>query len=95
VILPAGGPAFGISGGITSVAPHPHAAQVWMNWMTSKHASTVLAAAGAYSIRRDASTPSVPGVAMPPASSVYNIRVADYLNSYVPEVKEWHGIFAH
>jgi iron(III) transport system substrate-binding protein len=95
VILPAGGPAFGISGGITSVAPHPHAAQVWMNWMTSKHASPVLAAAGAYSIRRDASTPSVPGVAMPPASSVYNIRAVDYLKSYVPAVKEWHGIFAH
>ncbi len=95
VILPPGGPAFGISGGITSVAPHPHAAQVWMNWMTSKHASAVLAAAGAYSLRRGASTPSVPGVAMPPASSVYNIRVSDYLKSYVPQVKEWHGIFAH
>lgn len=95
VVLPPGGPSFGISGGIISVAPHPHAAQVWMNWMTSKHGGTVLASVGAYSIRRDAPTPSVAGVAMPPARSVYNIRASDYLNSYVPFVKEWHQIFAH
>jgi iron(III) transport system substrate-binding protein len=95
IVLPAGGPSFGISGGITSVAPHPHAAQVWMNWITSKRASPALAAAGAYSIRRDASTPIVPGVAMPPSTGIYNIRIADYMSSYVPLVKEWHAIFAH
>jgi len=95
IILPAGGPSFGISGGMTSVAPHPHAAQVWLNWITSKHAGPVLAAAGAYSIRRDAATPIVPGVAMPPSTAIYNIRASDYMSSYVPFVKEWHAIFAH
>ena len=52
IVLPAGGPSYGIFGGITSVAPHPHAAQVWMNWITSKWAAAVLSSIGAYSIRR-------------------------------------------
>lgn len=95
IVLPAGGPSYGIFGGITSVAPHPHAAQVWMNWITSKRAAAVLSSIGAYSIRRDAATPTVPGVAMPPSKSLYNIRASDYTQSYVPFVKDWHRIFAH
>jgi iron(III) transport system substrate-binding protein len=95
VILPSGGPAFGISGGITSVAPHPHAAQVWMNWMTSKHGAAVLSSIGAYAIRRDAPTPTVAGVTMPAPSAVYNIRPSDFMASYAPYVKEWHRMFAH
>jgi iron(III) transport system substrate-binding protein len=95
VILPPAGPSFGISGGITSVAPHPHAAQLWMNWMTSKHGGAVLASIGAYSIRRDAPTPVVPGVTMPSPSSIYNIRPSDFMASYAPFVKEWHAIFGH
>jgi iron(III) transport system substrate-binding protein len=95
IVLPAGGPSYGIFGGITSVAPHPHAAQVWMNWITSKRGGTVLSSIGAYSIRRDAATPTVAGVVMPPSSSLYNIRASDYMKSYVPFVKEWHSLFAH
>jgi iron(III) transport system substrate-binding protein len=95
IILPAGGPSYGIFGGITSVAPHPHAAQVWMNWITSKRGGAVLSSIGAYSIRRDAAPPTVPGVAMPPSSSLYNIRASDYMKSYVPFVKDWHAMFAH
>jgi iron(III) transport system substrate-binding protein len=94
IILPAGGPSYGIFGGITSVAPHPHAAQVWMNWITSKRAATVLSSNGAYSIRRDAPPVNVPGVSMPASSNIYNIRASDYVKSYVPFVKEWHTIFA-
>ena len=95
IVLPAGGPSYGIFGGMTSVAPHPHAAQVWLNWITSKRAGTVLSSNGAYSIRRDAATPTVSGVAMPPSTSLYNIRASDVQKSYVPFVKEWHSIFAH
>jgi iron(III) transport system substrate-binding protein len=94
VVLPAGGPAFGIFGGITSVAPHPHAAQLWMNWMTSKRGGSVVSSIGAYAIRRDVVSPTVPGVAMPPSDSLYNIRASDYERSYVPFVKEWHRILA-
>jgi iron(III) transport system substrate-binding protein len=95
IVLPAGGPSYGIFGGITSVAPHPHAAQVWMNWITSKRGGAVLSSIGAYSIRRDAAPPTVPGVSMPPSSSLYNIRASDYMKSYVPFVKDWHAMFAH
>jgi iron(III) transport system substrate-binding protein len=95
IVLPTGGPAYGIFGGITSVAPHPHAAQVWMNWITSKRAGAVLSAIGAYSIRRDAVSPAIAGVAMPPSSTLYNIRAADYAQSYAPFVRDWHVIFAH
>ena len=79
---------------MTSVAPHPHAAQVWMNWITSRRAGAILSAIGVYSIRRDAATPVVVGVAMPAPGDIYNIRAADYAKAYVPFVKEWHGIFA-
>jgi iron(III) transport system substrate-binding protein len=93
IVLPPGGPSFGISGGMTSVATHPHAVQVWLNWMTSKHGAAMLASIGAYPIRRDAGTPTVTGVSMP--ANIYNIRPADYLASYVPFVKDWHAIFGH
>lgn len=95
IVLPAGGPAYGIFGGITSVAPHPHAAQVWLNWITSKRGGALLSSIGAYSIRRDAAPPTVPGVVMPPSSSLYNIRASDYTKSYASFVKDWHAIFAH
>jgi hypothetical protein len=55
----------------------------------------VLTANGAFSIRRAAAPPTVPGVAMPPSSSLYNIRASDYMKSYVPFVKDWHAMFAH
>jgi iron(III) transport system substrate-binding protein len=95
IVLPAGGPAYGIFGGMTSVAPHPHAAQVWLNWITSKRGAAVLSSIGSYSIRRDAPAAVVPGVSMPPSSSLYNIRSSDYVKSYVPFVKDWHAMFAH
>lgn len=91
IVVPPGGPSFGISGGITSIAPHPHAAQLWINWMTSKEGGALLASIGAYPIRRGSPTPTVPGVKMPP--DIYNIRPADYEKSYVPFVKEWHKMF--
>jgi iron(III) transport system substrate-binding protein len=95
IVLPAGGPSYGIFGGITSVAPHPHAAQVWLNWITSKRGGAVLSSIGAYSIRRDAAPPTVPGVTMPPSNSLYNIRASDYMKSYVSFVKDWHAMFGH
>ena len=95
IVLPTGGPAYGIFGGVTSVAPHPHAAQVWLNWITSKRGATVLSSIGSYSIRRDAPAAVVPGVSMPPSSTLYNIRSSDYAKSYVPFVKDWHAMFAH
>ena len=93
IILPPAGPAFGLYGGIASTAPHPHAAAVWMNWITSEHVAPFLSSLGLYSIRRDAPVPQVAGVKMPGQSEVYNIRASDYLRAYAPQIKERHTIF--
>jgi iron(III) transport system substrate-binding protein len=94
IVYPAGGsPAYGISGGITSTAPHPHAAQLWLDWITSKRGGAVLAGIGAYGINPAAPGPTVPGLTMPPVSEVYNIRAADYNQSRDTYTKEWHQIF--
>jgi len=93
IILPPAGPAFGLYRGIASTAPHPHAAPVWMNWITSEHVAPFLSSLGLYSIRRDAPVPQVAGVKMPGQSEVYNIRASDYLRAYAPQIKEWHTIF--
>jgi iron(III) transport system substrate-binding protein len=94
IVYPAGGaPAYGISGGITSTAPHPHAAQLWLDWLASKRGSAAVAALGAYGINPAAPGPVLPGVTMPPANEVYNIRAADYNQSRETYTKEWHQIF--
>ena len=94
IVYPAGGsPAYGISGGITSSAPHPRAAQLWLDWITSKRGGSVLAAIGAYGINPAAPAPMLPGLTMPPAADVYNIRAADYNQSRETYTKEWHQIF--
>jgi iron(III) transport system substrate-binding protein len=93
IILPPAGPAFGLYGGIASSAPHPHAAQVWMNWITSEHVAPLLSSLGLYSIRRDAPAPQVVGVKMPGQADIYNIRAADYVRSYAAFTKEWHALF--
>jgi iron(III) transport system substrate-binding protein len=94
IVYPSGGvPAFGISGGVTSTAPHPNAARVWLAWITSKRGSTVLANGGSYGINRGAPTPTAPGLAMPPAGDVYNIRASDYNRTREAYTKEWHDIF--
>lgn len=94
IVHPAGGsPAYGISGGITSTAPHPHAAQLWLDWITSKRGGAVLAAGGAYGINSASPTPTMAGLTFPPASEVYNIRPTDYTQSREAYTKEWHQIF--
>jgi iron(III) transport system substrate-binding protein len=94
IVHPAGGsPAYGISGGITTTAAHPHAAQLWLDWITSKRGGAVLAAGGAYGINAGSPTPTVTGLTFPPASDVYNIRPADYTQSRETYTKEWHQIF--
>jgi iron(III) transport system substrate-binding protein len=88
-----GVPSFDISGGITSTAPHPHAAEVWMNWITSKRGAAAIGATAAYGILRGEATPSIPGVTMPPEDKIYNIRISDYNRNRDQYTKEWHQIF--
>jgi len=96
IITPAEGvPSFSISGGITSTAPHPHAAEVWMDWLTSKHGAAVIGSTGAYGILRGEATPTVSGVTLPPESKIYNIRVADYERVRDAYTAEWHQLFGN
>jgi iron(III) transport system substrate-binding protein len=96
IIAPSEGvPSFGISGGIASTAPHPHAAELWMDWLTSKRGAAALAATGAYGILRGEPTPTVAGVTLPPESQIYNIRVADYENARDAYTKDWHQLFGN
>jgi iron(III) transport system substrate-binding protein len=96
VVIPSEGvPSFGISGGIAVTAPHPHAAELWMDWITSRRGSTALGEGAAYGILRDEATPVVPGVAMPSEDKIYNIRLADYTRQRDAFTKDWHQIFGH
>jgi iron(III) transport system substrate-binding protein len=96
IITPAEGvPSFGISGGITATAPHPHAAEVWMDWITSKHGAAVIGSTGAYGILRGEATPSVAGVTLPPEDKIYNIRVADYDRARDAYTTEWRQLFGN
>jgi iron(III) transport system substrate-binding protein len=96
VVIPSeGAPSFGISGGITTTAPHPHAAELWLNWITSRRGSVAIGAGAAYGILRDEATPIVAGVVMPPESKIYNIRLGDYNRDRDAFTKDWHQIFGH
>ena len=96
VVTPSEGvPSFGISGGITSTAPHPHAAELWMDWITSKRGSEAIGDTAAYGILRDEATPQVAGVTLPPENRIYNIRIADYNAVRDAYTKEWHQLFGN
>ena len=92
VVPPEGLPAYTVSGGITASAPHPRAAEVFMNWITSRRGSTAVAVRG-YGITRDAAAPVLAGVTFPPEGRLYNIRPADYVGTRATYTRDWHRIF--
>lgn len=96
IVAPSEGvPSFGISGGITSTAPHPHAAELWMDWITSKRGSAAIGDTAAYGILRDEATPQVAGISLPPENRIYNIRIGDYNAVRDAYTKEWHQLFGN
>ena len=96
IVTPGEGvPSFGISGGITTTAPHPHAAELWMDWITSRRGAAAIGDTAAYGILRGEPTPVVAGVTLPPENKIYNIRIADYLSSRDAYTKEWHQLFGN
>jgi iron(III) transport system substrate-binding protein len=92
VLPPEGVPAYTVSGGISVMAPHPHAAEVFMNWITSKRGSAAVAVR-AYGITRDAPAPTIAGLAFPPERKLYNIRPADYQSTRATYTRDWHRLF--
>lgn len=96
IVVPAEGvPGYTVSGGLTANGPHPHAADVFMNWITSKRGLAAVAASGAYGSRNNAPAPVNPAVGFPPAEAVYNIRPSDYLASRDALTREWHAVFGN
>ena len=93
IALQEGIPAYTTSGGMTTTGAHPHAAQVFLNWMTSKHGGEIIQANGAYSARKDAVAPAIAGADFPTAAQLYNIRPSDVISSRDSLTKEWHSIF--
>jgi iron(III) transport system substrate-binding protein len=93
VTLAEGVPAYTTTGGMTSTAAHPHAAQAFLDWMTSKRGAEAITAAGAYAARRNAAAPAVDGVGFPATAQLYNIRPSDVIGARDSLTKEWHAAF--
>ncbi|HEY5348495.1 MAG TPA: ABC transporter substrate-binding protein [Candidatus Lustribacter sp.] len=93
ITLAEGIPAYATTGGMTTTGAHPHAAQVFLDWMTSKHGGETIQANGAYGPRKDTAAPVVEGVTFPAAAQLYNVRPSDVISSRDALTKEWHSIF--
>ena len=85
-------PAFGAYGNVTSVAKHPNAAKVWMNYITSKRGGDEVAKTGVYGTHPDSNPPDVKGLHFPPSSKVWNIPAEqwDQIRAEWPE--QWKQI---
>lgn len=89
-IFPAEGIAsFGAFGNVTSTAKHPSAAKVWMNYVTSKHGSSLMSTSGAYGTHPDATPPSAPGIVFPPQDKVWTIQADLWDKISQPWQQEW------
>jgi iron(III) transport system substrate-binding protein len=80
------------TGGIAATAPHPHVAQLFLNWLTSKRGSRAVAALGEYPILPGIA-PASAGLPFPPASQLANVSVADWTKLRAPISAEWHAVF--
>ena len=94
IVFPTDGLAsFGEIGNVTVTAPHPNAAKLYMNWITSKHGSASVAKQGSYGTHPGAPAPSKAGYTFPPPSQVWTIRIEDWEKYQESWPKEWKAIF--
>jgi iron(III) transport system substrate-binding protein len=94
MVFPAEGiSGFPNSGGITSSAPHPAAAALFLEWYASKRGSNVVGLTGGYGIHPDATPPKAGGQNFPPESQVWNIDIAHWQAVRIPYSEEWRKIF--
>jgi iron(III) transport system substrate-binding protein len=94
VLFPSEGEAaFGAMGNVTTTAKHPNAAKVWVNWVTSKHGSGLVAKTGSYGTYPGAPAPTDGEYQFPPDSQVWNISsdMWDRIHESWPD--EWKKIF--
>jgi iron(III) transport system substrate-binding protein len=94
IVFPTDGLAsFGEIGNVTVTAPHPNAARLYMNYITSKHGSATVAKQGSYGTHPGAPAPSKAGYTFPPPSQVWTIRIEDWEKYQDTWPKEWKAIF--
>jgi iron(III) transport system substrate-binding protein len=84
-----GVPAYGIFGNVTSTAPHPNAARVWMNYLVSKRGSTEMTKSSSYGTHPDAPPPTAPGITYPPQDKVWAISPDQWDKIREPWAAEW------
>jgi iron(III) transport system substrate-binding protein len=93
MIFPSEGIAsFGAFGNVTATAKHPNAAKVWMNYVTSKHGSSIMATSGAYGTHPDATPPEAPGYTFPPSNKVWTISAEQWDKIHESWVQEWKDV---
>jgi iron(III) transport system substrate-binding protein len=94
IILPEEGmAAFGAMGNLTSTAKHPNAARLYMNYLTSKRGSSLIAKAGSYGVHPNAPPPEAAGYKFPPQEKVWNISADQWNKIHETWVDEWKTIF--
>ena len=85
---------FGVFGNVTRTAPHPNAARLWVNYVTSKHGSSLMSTSGAYGTHPDATPPVAAGIKFPSQDKVWTIDPAKWDEITQPWTAEWKEVVA-
>lgn len=91
-----GAPTVGAAVGVTSVAKHPNAAKLYIDYVLSKHGGTAIAAIfGDYPSHPDAPPPDLSqyGIEVPPASVLWTANPKDSAELRDKWVAEWDTIY--
>jgi len=86
-------PAFPIAGGMTSSAKNRNAAQVFLDWLTSKRGGEVIASTAAYALNPDAPNPTFGDSALPSNDQLFNVSEKTWLELRQPYTEEWRSHF--
>jgi len=93
-IYPAEGvSAYATSGGITTSAPRPNAAKVYVSWMTSLHGSNILASSGLYGSHPQSNAPEAPGFTLPPSTEIWTMPLDRWAAERDNYTTRWRTIF--
>lgn len=85
--------AYSTSGGITTEAPHPNAAKLFLNWVTSVQGSNTVSSAGIYGLNPDAAPPTSPGIEFPTSDKLWSMSVTSWNELRESYSTEWRGLF--
>ena len=86
--------AFGAMGNVTTTAKNPNAAKLYVQYMTSKHGSSLISKSGSYGTHPDATVPEAVGIKLPTPDKVWNISPDEWDRIHETWLKEWKTIFS-